>query len=185
MSDFGFFLLQNLYFMLPGIVANMMPIFLRNHVSFLVVPIDFGWTWKDGRSLFGPHKTWRGVIGGIIGAIVIVFLQRSLFEIPLFQFLSLFPYGRHPFWLVGLSIGGGVFFGDLVKSFFKRRVRVSPEETFIPWDQLDSAIGAIIAISILWTPPLEIILVILPLSFFLHITIRHLGYSFKINEKKW
>ncbi|MCG3259917.1 MAG: CDP-archaeol synthase, partial [Candidatus Heimdallarchaeota archaeon] len=32
---------------------------LSKFIPFLGVPVDGGKNWKDGRRIFGDHKTWR------------------------------------------------------------------------------------------------------------------------------
>jgi len=171
--------------MLPGIFANMMPVLMRKHWKFLDYPVDFNLKWRDGEPLLGTHKTWRGLIAGTLVAIGVVAIQKVLIDQSFFENLSILPYQDYSVWLVGFLIGFGVLFGDMVKSFFKRRFKIKPGDKFIPWDQIDSVLGALIFISFVWFPPWSLIFTLLILSFLLHIIVRHLGYYLKVNKKKW
>lgn len=171
--------------MLPGIFANMTPILVRKHWKFLAYPVDFNRNWRNGKPVLGSHKTWRGLIAGTLAAIVVVAIQKALLSQEFFEAISILPYQDYSIWLIGFLIGFGVLFGDIVKSFFKRRLKIKPGAKFIPWDQTDAVLGALIFISFVWAPPWSVITTLLGLSFVLHIVIRHLGYYLRINNQKW
>lgn len=179
------FILKCIYLMLPGILANMTPILIRKHWKLLDYPIDFNHKWRNGDPLLGSHKTWRGLISGTLVSVGTVAIQRILVNQEFFESISLFPYQKHSVWLAGFLIGFGVLFGDIVKSFFKRRLKIKPGDKFIPWDQTDSVLGALVFISFIWVPPWSLVFTLLILSFIFHIGIRHLGYYLKINAQKW
>ena len=75
--------------------------------------------------------------------------------------------------------------GDSVKSFFKRRVNIAPGKKFIPWDQIDAALGAIVLISIIWPIGWKDSISIIVFTFVLHVLVRNIGYYLKINKEKW
>ena len=58
-----------IWFLLPAAVSNAVPIFAAAIPALkkFDAPIDAGKTWR-GHELLGPHKTWRGIIAGIIVA---------------------------------------------------------------------------------------------------------------------
>ena len=58
-------MLAVLYFFVPAYVANMSPVVVRNRFPSLAAPIDGGLSWR-GRRLLGDHKTWRGLLVGIV-----------------------------------------------------------------------------------------------------------------------
>lgn len=75
--------------------------------------------------------------------------------------------------------------GDSLKSFVKRRVGIAPGKPWIPFDQVDFAIGALVltsgpaALSWLdWT-------VILVFSAGAHVVVTRLAYWLKIRDAKW
>jgi len=85
------------------IVANGAPMVLSTLLGHRGYPVDGGLILRDGRGLFGPSKTWRGVAVSVIATA----LMASL---------------------MGLGVVfGGVFaafamLGDLASSFTKRRL---------------------------------------------------------------
>lgn len=178
------FVLKCLWLILPGVFANAFPLFTKN-LKFLAYPIDFGRTFF-GKPIFGPNKTFRGFFFGILAAIVIVYLQTFLYKISfVFRQISFIPYDQYNFALLGFLVGFGALFGDLVKSFIKRRLGIKPGARFFPWDQLDAFIGALIFISIVWIPPWQAIVFLTFFVPFLHISTNFLWYWLGLKKTKW
>ncbi len=172
-----FFVLQCFYFMLPAYFANMAPVIFKNNFKKLAIPIDFG------KNIFGKNKTYRGLIVGILLAIIIACLQSILYQSNLFKNLSFINYSN---WLlIGFLFGFGALFGDLIESFIKRRLNIKPGKSFFPWDQLDFVFGALIFISFKVNLTFKMVLTIILISFVGHILINHLAYYLKIRKEKW
>ncbi len=182
--EFLVFILSCLYFMVPAYFANMAPVFARGSFKELKVPLDLN-TRLNKHRIFGKNKTFRGLFFGIILGVITAFGQYLLYNFDFFRLISLIDYSN---WLlIGFLFGSGAIFGDLVKSFFKRRFDIKPGKPFIPWDQLDFVIGSLVFIypvSRLWLP-FDKILAILILSFVLHIIVNHVAYYLKIRKEKW
>ncbi len=179
-------ILQSLYFMLPAYIANMAPVFARKFgvFKFLARPVDGGRQFR-GKRIFGDHKTWRGFLVGIVAAIAIVWLQYFLYSIPVFKNLSLLNYSEKKLWILGFLFGFGALFGDLVKSFFKRRKNILPGASWIPFDQIDFVIGALIFIMPVYFPSWPAVIIILFFSPILHILTNQIGYLLKIKNTRW
>lgn len=137
-------LLYIVWFFLPAITANMVPVVAAklNLLSALNKPLDGGFVWR-GKRLFGDHKTVRGVVAGVImGAITAAIQYACIVSFPLLSelFFSL------PSLLFSIAVGGligfGALAGDAIKSFMKRRWSLSPGERWIPYDQIDFVLGA-------------------------------------------
>ena len=94
----------------------------------------------------GKHKTWRGLISGMVVATLVLWLQviaakhygwvRDMAK-PL-------DYSTLPVFLLGPLLGFGALGGDAVESFFKRRRGIKSGKKWFPFDQLDYIIGAIL-----------------------------------------
>lgn len=110
------------------VAANATPVLLAMLLGDRwAQPLDGGRTLRDGRPLFGSHKTWRGLIGGILAsgaagaALSAGFATGALFG------------------LLALT-------GDLASSFLKRRLgRASGRETPL-LDQLPEAVLPMLAL---------------------------------------
>ena len=82
-------------------------------------------------------------------------------------------------------MGSGALVGDLIKSFFKRRLGIEPGDRFIPFDQTDFVIGALVFILPVFDVTFNLFIVSLLLSFVLHILVNHLAFYLKIRNEKW
>lgn len=174
-------LLKCFYLMLPAYFANMAPVMARK-INLFVFPVDFNKAIGNS-PIFGKHKTFRGFVFGIIFAVVIAYLQYLIYDIEFFKNISFFSYQN---WLLfGFLMGLGALVGDLIKSFFKRRLGINPGDRFIPLDQIDFVIGALVFIVPIFDVTLKIFLVSLLLSFVLHIIVNHAAFYLKIRNEKW
>ncbi len=177
-----FFVLQCFYFMLPAYWANMAPVMFKNAFRSLAIPIDNNIRIR-GKSLFGSHKTVRGFMMGILLAMAVSWVQSLLYRFPFFSELSFFDYG--PWALLGFLMGAGALGGDLLKSVVKRQLGIPPGEPFIPFDQLDFVIGALIFTFALVKITWQVAITSLLISFVLHIVTNHVAFWLKIREEKW
>jgi CDP-2,3-bis-(O-geranylgeranyl)-sn-glycerol synthase len=167
-------IIESLYFFLPGYFANMAPVLL-SWIPYGGKPIH--------EKLFGSHKTWRGLLAAIlVGGLVFLF-QKWLYAQG-FQDWALIDYADFPFWF-GFLQGAGVIFGDLIKSYYKRKHGIKPGQPWWGWDQLDFVLGGIIAGFFLYVPPAETVLVLVILITILHMLANKIGYLLKIRDSKF
>lgn len=181
------FVLKCFWFFLPAYFANMAPTFAKKGgvLEFLAKPIDFDKNFK-GKPIFGHHKTWRGMISGIILGILIAFLQKFIFQFSFFQKISFFNYQKINVFFLGFLLSFGALFGDLIASFFKRRKNIKPGDSWIPFDQISFVIGSFFIVNIFsdFKIPISAWILILILSFFLHILGNRIGFWLKISDSK-
>ena len=98
--------------------CNFLPILARKIFrDRFSQPVDFNlFKWFDGRPLFGPHKTWRGIIfSGVFTALASSFTDFGAWT--------------------GAKIALFSLSGDLVASFIKRRAGFKSGEKFSVIDQ--------------------------------------------------
>ena len=180
-NPFLIFLLKCFYLMLPAYFANMAPVIVKK-INLFVFPIDFN-KQMNNKPVLGKNKTFRGFIFGVIFSVIIVYIQFLLYSIGFFKNISFFNYKN---WLLfGLLMGLGALTGDLIKSFFKRRFGLKPGAKFIPFDQTDFVIGALIFIVPIFNLTLKIFVTSLLLSFILHMIVNHIAFYMKIRNEKW
>jgi CDP-2,3-bis-(O-geranylgeranyl)-sn-glycerol synthase len=149
MAVFADHLLQLLYFMAPAYLANMAPPFVRYWK---------GWNRPIHARTLGDHKTVVGYALGVLTAVMATGVQAAI-DVP----SGLVDYAAWP-WL-GLAFGVGAMTGDSLKSYFKRLRGVPPGGRWIPFDQLDFVLGALLAVmpfvELAWTDVLAILVVTL------------------------
>lgn len=182
MSDL---LISTLYLFLPAYVANMAPVVATRLNIFprLNVPID-GSTKETARPLFGVNKTYRGFVTGILASIAVVFIQLLFREDGAKNLFAKFPYTYGNFWLWGFLLGFGALAGDLVKSYFKRRLKIPAGQRWLPWDQLDMVLGGLFFGSFLYRFSLQQVLVLVVVSPLLILIVNLVSYWLKI-KKNW
>lgn len=172
-------LVQLIYLMLPAYVANMVPVFARK-LPVLNRPIDAGMTWR-GRRILGANKTWRGIVVGVIAGVIVAGIQWSLVEV--LPWLNIISYEQ--WYLVGILLSLGALLGDALKSFLKRRVGIQSGTAWIPFDQIDYAIGAVALLSVyVFVGWINIGIIILT-SLLLHLLTNLIGYFLKIRKQPW
>lgn len=135
------------WFLLPAAVANAAPVFgtVIPYLKQWETPIDGGRTFR-GQRLFGAHKTWRGMAYGILAATLVLWLQQLAYNHTGWaRYLSgPVDYTSLPILVLGPLFAIGALGGDAIESFFKRQRGIKSGGTWIPFDQIDYIIGAII-----------------------------------------
>lgn len=175
MADLWQYILTLVWSFLPIGLANMLPIMVYR-LPVLSTPVDFGYRLPSGRMIFGPHKTWRGIIFGTVGAGLFYLWQRDLVltSETIAQY-TYFDYAVTPIWF-GFLIGFGALAGDLIRSFFKRRISVPPGKPWIPWDQIDYLAGGLFAAAFVIELSVSMLLTIFAVGFLLHLLVNYVGY---------
>lgn len=135
---------------LAAAIGNMTPILVAKAnwkpLRTWLTPMDFGKTFR-GKRIFGTHKTWRGLITGMIMSTIILAVQQLIFKHAHFlqEWIGGFDFAHLPTLIVGPLMGLGALGGDAVKSFFKRQRNTPPGESWFPFDQIDLPLGALVA----------------------------------------
>lgn len=180
MDDLMHDLLGVLYFFVPAYAANIAPVLVRGHFAALATPIDGGRTF-GGIRILGGHKTWRGLVAGVIAGVAAFAAQRALYAAGIFHQLALVDYGATGLGL-GALMGLGAGVGDAVKSFAKRRVGIAPGDPWIGFDQLDFMLGSYLAVAPICAPPLLATLLALPVVFVASVLATAVAYSLHLKE---
>ncbi|AKB74855.1 Phosphatidate cytidylyltransferase [Methanosarcina lacustris Z-7289] len=175
----------------------MIPAYLPN--SFAAVfgggkPIDGGRTYKDGRRLIGDGKTYRGLFSGIfcgfLAGCVEIWLSMQGFKIMGIEMPTFGPDYMSAFKVV-LALASGALFGDMFKSFFKRRMGLKRGASLPLVDQLDFVVGAWV-FTYLAAPEwfvnnftTGIVLIVLIITPLLHLTTNIVGYFIGVKKEPW
>jgi CDP-2,3-bis-(O-geranylgeranyl)-sn-glycerol synthase len=166
----------------------MLPAYIPNPVAALFgggTPVDFGKNYSDGRRVFGNGKTYRGFAAGVLAGIGV-----GLLEIGLSGSYNLSYLPEHTLTTI-IVLSAGALIGDLVKSFFKRRMGKDRGEKWPVADIYDLVAGALLMLLIFdpgWAfanITVPILLVIIILTPILHRSVNIIGYLFRIKEVPW
>ena len=183
MNDIILLVIQGLWFSLPMYVANMMPVLVKS-IPFLNIPIDLGKSWR-GKPIFGSHKTFRGFVFGVAGAVLVVYIQSILFsQGGMWREISIVSYTNYSVVLFGFLLGFGSLAGDAVESFIKRRISIKPGGSWYFFDQVDYIIGALLFCMFIFIPSIIHIIAILILGVFLSFFTSYIGYYLGLKDSK-
>lgn len=156
-----------IYFMLPAYLSNAGALAFGGGK-----PLDSGRNFTDGRRIFGDGVTWRGTIIGI-GIGTLVGLTQGIIT-------GNIPQGM----MLGFFLGMGALIGDACGSFIKRRMNIERGRPTPFLDQLDFVVGALVFASIVVILPFNMIILILIISFVLHLSANIIAYLLGL-KKVW
>ncbi len=168
---------SSLYFFLPAYVANMCPTIAGSLHLPLGEPLS--------TPLFGNHKTLRGLLAGVAGAFVTVMMQQILQSYGIADAWRMTDYNAESLWQLTLLLGGGAVLGDLLKSFFKRRLGKPPGAPWVPFDQLDFVAGALLFVLPFYPMDIAHIAVIVIATPLLHFAVNVIGYFLGMKKVWW
>ncbi|MEM2925359.1 MAG: CDP-2,3-bis-(O-geranylgeranyl)-sn-glycerol synthase [Methanocellales archaeon] len=119
----------------------MLPAYLPNPAAAIFgggLPIDLGKYFFDGKRILGDGKTFRGLICGTACGIAIGIIQHYFAKK-----VNMPDFGDYPNFLqIVFLLSFGALLGDLLKSFFKRRLGYERGAKLPLVDQLDLVFGA-------------------------------------------
>ena len=170
----------------------MLPAYLGNTIASIVgggPPIDDGRNWNDGRRILGNGKTWRGLIGGALGGMLVGYLQITAGA----DFFSDYgSWGPSPY-LIFFLLAFGALAGDIAASFIKRRRGLERGTKSPLLDMYDFILGALVLTLLFgggwleswllesWVP-LATLFIATPI---LHRSVNILGYKLGVKQVPW
>lgn len=108
-------------------LANGAPVVAKKIFgSRFSLPLDFGAAFPDGRPVFGPSKTVRGIIVAVLAALAGASLM-----------------GLDP--MIGITVAVAAMAGDLFSSFVKRRLNRPPSSQALGLDQIPESLLPMLA----------------------------------------
>lgn len=174
-----------IWFLLPAALSNAAPIFAAT-TPFLKrfnTPIDGGRKWR-GHALLGPHKTWRGIVAGIVVATFVLWFQVLAFrQFEWVRFVSNgIDYSNLPVAILGPLFAIGALGGDAIESFIKRSRGIGSGKAWIPFDQLDYIIGSVLVSLFFLQLSLFEYVVIFIIWFLMHVIFSYIGFKLKLKK---
>jgi CDP-2,3-bis-(O-geranylgeranyl)-sn-glycerol synthase len=152
---------EALYFIFPAYCANAAPVIFGGGAS-----IDGGKTFRDGRPIFGPRKTFRGFFAGLTVGTLVGFIMGNI--------------------ALGFMLSLGALIGDLFESFLKRRMGRPPGASFPVADQLDFVAGALLFSLLVSKPPtLPVALTIIIITPPIHLSTNFFAYLLGMKKEPW
>ena len=166
-------LLQLAYLMAPAYCANMAPPFIR---------FWHGWNRPISERWFGSHKTVAGFLLGVIAGLLATLAQCWIVA-------PWLPADNHidaPQCVVlGICFGFGAMSGDALKSLIKRRLHIRPGARWLPFDQIDFVLGALLFVSPWLSLGFGDVGAILAMTFIGDIAVNRLSFLCGIKASPW
>jgi len=156
----------------PMYIANATPILIHG-----TKPLDFGKSLGKERVL-GKGKSILGTLAGICcGSLagLLVLLAFSETIVPLIQ----------NYFALAILLAAGAIFGDLVKSFLKRRIGIKSGQRWLIADQWDFVLGAFALSLVARAPEVEVFVIILLATLFIHVATNFAAFKLKLKSVPW
>ena len=176
----SFFIADALWLMFPAYVANSSAVLFAG-----TLPIDLGKNFSDGRRILGPGKTFRGLIGGTMAGVTVGVIQQTVRVHTLLGVPSFDPI------FVVITLSFGALLGDIVKSFFKRRLGFEKGASFPIADQYDFVVGALLFTYIFFPEWLTlnfvapVFITVIVLTAPIHLMVNYLGFRLGKKNVWW
>jgi len=167
------------WYLIPAYMTNAFPPLAKGKY-----PLDLGRRMGSSRIL-GDGKTFEGTFFGLFGGLTAGFIELTFYS-DFNNFASSFGVTLPEMtFLLAFLITVGALTGDIVKSFFKRRMGMERGKEMLFWDQLDFVIGMIVFIY--WFADLTwpVILVMLLVTPIIHRIACIIGYWLKVKLVPW
>lgn len=172
---------EALWLVIPAYGANgLVPIIKGKR------PIDSGKRLKDGQRLFGPGKTWEGlifgcIIGAILGTIQMLAFPYLPWEAAGPVVLTIAPMGP----VLGFLLGFGAMLGDLAGSFIKRRFRIARGKPAPLLDQEDFLVGALLFACLLISIKIHWVIMLAVITPVFHWVANGVAYLIKVKDRPY
>jgi CDP-2,3-bis-(O-geranylgeranyl)-sn-glycerol synthase len=149
------------------LLANGTPLAVRSLLGKrLAYPVDGDHDFVDGRPLFGPAKTLRG----IACALAVTTAAGPVVGLD---------------WQIGLVVGSLAMAGDLFSSFIKRRLGRPPSTPVVGLDQIPEALFPLLACMRLLSLTLIDVALGVALFFVGELLVSRLLYAFDLRERPY
>jgi len=169
--------LASLYFILPAYIGNMFPVVTGCARLPLGKPIS--------EKYFGSHKTYRGFYSAFIGALLCLVMQYYFQKNGYFLEITILDYKSINLFLYAFLFGIGAMSGDLLKSFFKRKLGKEDGKCWFPFDQIDFILGTYLFLLPVYIIPIEMLGILVVITPVVHFSTNAIGYVLGLKKVWW
>lgn len=176
-----FIFVEALWLIIPAYAANgLVPVLKGKH------PIDFGRKLGDGHPVFGPGKTWEGlifgcIIGAVLGTVEMLAYPYLPWSLASPVALTITPMGP----ALGFLLGLGAMLGDLAGSFIKRRFGMPRGSPAPLLDQEDFLAGSLLFSLILVPIKVHWVIMLIVITPIFHWVANGVAYLMKVKKEPY
>jgi len=169
--------LASLYFILPGYIGNMFPVLTGK------ARLPFGKPISEKH--FGTNKTYRGFYSAFLGALLCLYMQYYFQKNGYFTEITILDYKNINLFLYAFLFGIGAMTGDLIKSFFKRKLKKEDGASWFPFDQIDFVFGIYIFLLPVYIIPIKMLGILILVTPVIHFSTNAIGYLLGLKKVWW
>jgi CDP-2,3-bis-(O-geranylgeranyl)-sn-glycerol synthase len=174
----------------------MLPAYIANPSAALFgggTPVDLGKMFIDGKRWLGDGKTYRGLLAGTVCGMLIGASQILLAPYIAPYLAGIVNPDHLLTWtaVAAITMPFGALLGDMIKSFFKRRIGYERGAMLPVADQLDFVAGAWVLTYIVapaWITSnftLGVIITVLVITPILHVATNVVGFKLGKKDVPW
>jgi CDP-2,3-bis-(O-geranylgeranyl)-sn-glycerol synthase len=148
-------------------IANGAPVIARDLFGRrYAYPLDGGVRFLDGRPVFGPSKTIRGILLSVLATTACAPLVGLD-------------------WIIGAQVGGAAMAGDLFSSFLKRRLRLPAGAQAVGLDQIPESLFPLLACRAALSLAAVDIALGVGIFFFSDVFLSRLLFKFRLRDRPY
>jgi CDP-2,3-bis-(O-geranylgeranyl)-sn-glycerol synthase len=162
------------------IILYLLPLYVTNASALVFgggLPLDLNKT-IGNKPILGKGKTFRGTIAALLAGFLTVILINALLGSKTALLTKHYLY-------FGFLLCVGAVLGDIVASFFKRRLGLKQGHSVPLLDQLDFVAGGILLTLHIVTPSVLELLVMVGLTVVVHRGSNIVAYKLKLKKVPW
>ncbi|OPY26373.1 MAG: hypothetical protein A4E28_02531 [Methanocella sp. PtaU1.Bin125] len=174
----------------------MLPAYIANPAAALFgggTPVDMGRKFIDGKRWLGDGKTYRGLLIGTVCGMLVGIAQIVLAPYIAPHLAGIVNPEQLTTWttIAAVTMPFGALLGDMIKSFFKRRIGYERGAMLPVADQLDFVAGAWVLTYIVapgWIVSnftLGVILTVIIITPILHVATNVVGFKLGKKDVPW
>jgi CDP-2,3-bis-(O-geranylgeranyl)-sn-glycerol synthase len=159
--------IEFLQLLLLIIIANGAPIITRLLLNDgFKLAIDFGQKLPDNKPIFGPSKTWRGVVAALSATIIAALILG---------------YSA----TTGLLVAAYAISGDLFSSFIKRRLAMQPSSMAPLLDQIPESLFPAFMMMKVFNFDLSSVILLVLIFIITELVLSHVSYKLGLRRRPY
>jgi len=161
--------------MTPELIPLLLLIIIANGAPILIqwllndsfnLAVDFGQKLPDNNRLFGPSKTWRGILAALLATTTAAWLSGYSPE-------------------TGMLVAVYAIVGDLCSSFIKRRLSMQPGSMAPLLDQVPESLFPAFMLKQVFNLDISAVILLILIFIIIELLLSHILYRYGVRKKPY